>query len=275
MNNDLTRPVTIDEIKKAVFSIGPHRAPGLDGFTCNFYHQFWEDINLAIIMEVKKFFEYNYLEQTHNHTNLCLILKIFVPSTMADFRQITLCNVSYKIISKILVNRLKPHLSGIISENQAAFIPGRMITDNVIMAHEVFHSLKVRKRQANSYMALKTDITKAYDRLEWNFLEETMRYMGFVETWICWIMIFVTTVSFSVLINGTTHGYIQPQRGIRQGDPLSLYLFIICAEVLTHLMTQAIEQRQIQGVKISNRSPAISHLLFADDSLFFMLANKH
>jgi len=201
MNNDLTRPVTIDEIKKAVFSIGPHRAPGLDGFTCNFYHQFWEDINLAIIMEVKKFFEYNYLEQTHNHTNLCLILKIFVPSTMADFRQITLCNVSYKIISKILVNRLKPHLSGIISENQAAFIPGRMITDNVIMAHEVFHSLKVRKRQANSYMALKTDITKAYDRLEWNFLEETMRYMGFVETWICWIMIFVTTVSFSVLIN--------------------------------------------------------------------------
>lgn len=116
-----------------------------------------------ILKEVQSFFNDNHLDTTHNHTNICLIPKITAPTTMSDFRPIALCNVSYKIISKILVNRLKKHLSEIISENQAAFIPGRMITNNIIIAHEVYYSLKRRKRQANSYMALKTDITKAYD----------------------------------------------------------------------------------------------------------------
>ena len=192
---------------------------------------------------------------------------------MTEFRPIALCNVAYKIISKVLVNRLKKHLSGLITENQAAFIPGRMITDNIILAHEVFHSLKVRKRQSKSYMAVITDITKAYDRLEWNFLEETMRRMGFHDKWISWIMKCISSVTFSVLINGSPEGFITPQRGIRQGDPLSPYLFILCAEVLSHLMNQAQFSRRLLGVKISNQAPAINHLLFADDSLFFSLAN--
>lgn len=192
---------------------------------------------------------------------------------MAEFRPIALCNVAYKIISKILVNRLKRHLSALISENQAAFIPGRMISDNIIIAHEVFHSLKVRKRQAKSYMAVKTDITKAYDRLEWKFLEETMRKMGFHDKWVNWIMECISSVTFSVLINGSPEGLITPERGIRQGDPLSPYLFILCAEVLSHMMNQAQATRSLIGVKISNQEPTINHLLFADDSLFFSLAN--
>lgn len=192
---------------------------------------------------------------------------------MAEFRPIALCNVAYKIISKILVNRLKRHLSALISENQAAFIPGRMISDNIIIAHEVFHSLKVRKRQAKSYMAVKTDITKAYDRLEWKFLEETMRKMGFHDKWVNWIMECISSVTFSVLINGSPEGLITPERGIRQGDPLSPYLFILCAEVLSHMMNQAQATRSLIGVKISNQEPAINHLLFADDSLFLSLAN--
>ena len=148
-----------------------------------------------------------------------------------------------------------------------------MITDNIIIAHEVYYSLKSRKRQANSYMALKADITKAYDRLEWKFLEETMRHMGFNSTWISWIMKCVSTISFSVLINGSPHGHITPSRGIRQGDPLSPYLFIFCVEVLSHMMHQAEPNKQLKGIKLSTRGPTISHLLFADDSLFFTLAN--
>ena len=93
-------------------------------------------------------------------------------------------------------------MGNIISENQNAFIPERMISENIVVAHEVFHSLKVRKRQASSYMAVKTDIAKAYDRLEWRFLEETMIRMGFDTRWIKWIMACVSSVSFSVLING-------------------------------------------------------------------------
>ena len=273
INADLTRPVTIEEIKEATYAIGAHKAPGPDGFTGAFYRTFWEDIGPSIVEEVMQFFEGEFLDQNHNHTNICLIPKVRPATKMTEFRPIALCNVSYKIISKILVKRLKAHLPGIISENQTAFTPGRIISDNVIIAHEAYHALKVSKRQSKSYMALKTDITKAYDRLEWNFLEETMRRMGFCEKWINLIMICVKTVSFSVLINGSPRGYIQPGRGIRQGDPLSPYLFILCANVLSHLMTKAAADRKIQGMKISTQSPAVNHLLFADDSLFFTLAN--
>ena len=274
INVDLTRPVTEQEIEDSAFAVGPTRAPGPDGFSGDFYQQYWQDIKGSVIAEVNRFFEENFLDERHNHTNLCLIPKVAAPLTMGDFRPIALCNVSYKIISKILVNRLKRHLGGVITDNQAAFVPGRMITDNIIMAHEVYYALKARKRQATSYMAIKTDITKAYDRLEWAFLEETMRRMGFEEQWISWIMKCVTSVSYSILINGTSQGHFKPGRGIRQGDPLSPYLFILCAEVLSHMMHQAEATQQLKGIKICSRGPALSHLLFADDSLFFTLANQ-
>ena len=273
MNQDLTRMVTEEEVYKAVMDIGAHRAPGPDGFSAVFYHTYWDEIKDDIMKEITCFFETGRLDQQLSHTNLCLIPKVYPPSEMKEFRPIALCNVSYKIITKVLVNRLKKHLSNIISENQNAFIPGRMISDNIVVAHEVFHCLKARKRQATSYMAVKTDITKAYDRLEWNFLAETMRHMGFDGRWISWIMECVSAVRYSVLVNGKPEGFITPGRGLRQGDPLSPCLFIMCAEVLSHLMTRAMEERSLLGVKISMNAPAVNHLLFADDSLFFSLAN--
>lgn len=193
---------------------------------------------------------------------------------MSDFRPIALCNVSYKIISKILVGRLKQHLPHIISENQVAFIPGRNIIDNVLIAHEMLHTLQKRKRWSKSYMAVKTDISKAYDRLEWKFLEDTMICMGFDARWIEWIMKCVRTVSFSALINGSPRGNIIPQRGIRQGDPLSPYLFIICSEVLSHLLLRASAETRLKGMKISTYGPTINHILFADDALLFCHAHS-
>ena len=272
-NNELVREITDEEITIAAFDIGEDKAPGPDGLTRAFYQQFWPHIKEAVFKEVRAFFSTGELEAGTNHTNICLIPKPAVPRTMSDFRPIALCNVSYKIISKILVGRLKNHLSGIVSETQAAFIPGRNIMDNVIIAHEMLHSLKSRKRWARSYMAVKTDISKAYDRLEWSVLEDTMRHMGFDEKYITWIMKCVSSVTFYVLVNGSPYGYISPTRGIRQGDPLSPYLFIMCSEVLSHLLTNATAVNKLKGMKISSTGPTVNHLLFADDALFFCHAH--
>lgn len=119
-------------------------------------------------------------------------------------------------------------------------------------------------------MAVKTDVSKTYERVEWNFLETTLRLFGFNEQWISWIMGTIRSVQYSVLINGVPHGNIKPQRGIRQGDPLSPYLFILCVDVLSHLINSRVADGDIQGILIVLGVPGITHLQFADDSLFFV-----
>ena len=273
MNGVLTRHITEAKIKQALFSIGATRAPGPDGFNAAFYQRYWHIVGPAITAEVQSFFVSGKMPDNWNHINLCLIPKIMSPQTMKGFRPISLCNVTYKIISKVLSVRLKSILSNVISENQAAFTPDRFITDNVLIAHEVLHYLRVRKRCANSYMAVKTDISKAYDRIEWSFLEGVLRKKGFASQWIRWIMECVRSVSFSVLINGSPYGNFDATRGLRQGDPLSPQLFILCADVLSSMITQATTEKKINGIHISNGGPPVSHLLFADDSLFFLKAD--
>lgn len=145
--------------------------------------------------------------------------------------------------------------------------------DNVIIGQEMLHSLKSRKRRANSYMTVKTDIAKAYDCLEWSFLRDTMRHIGFADIWIEWSMQCVETVTFATLVNGVPRGSITPSRGIRQGDPISSYLFILCSEVLSHLLSSATAQNKLKGMKISDTWPMFNHFLFADDALFFYHAH--
>lgn len=123
-------------------------------------------------------------------------------------------------------------------------------------------------------MSIKTDISKAYDRVEWNFLEKVMSQLGFADRWINWIMKCVRTVSYEVLINGSPYGHIQPTRGLRQGDPLSPYLFLFCAEVLSQMLSKAVRDKHIHGMQLTKDCPVISHLLFADDSLFFCRATE-
>lgn len=134
--------------------------------------------------------------------------------------------------------------------------------------HELMHSLKSRTRVSQTYMTIKIDISKACDRVEWNFLERTMKAFGFSETWINWIIATVRTVNYSVLINGNPQGHITPEQGVRQGNPLSPYLFILCADVMSHLLDVRAQKGKIKGIK-----PHITNLLFADDSLFFCQAN--
>lgn len=118
-------------------------------------------------------------------------------------------------------------------------------------------------------MAVKTDMSKAYDRVEWDFIELVMQQMGFHAIWINWIMQCITTVTYSFLINDAVYGAVQPQRGIRQGDPLSPYIFILCGEVLSSLCKSEEREGNLQGVRVVRGSPRINHLLFADDTMFF------
>jgi hypothetical protein len=171
------------------------------------------------------------------------------PLNLTDFRRISLCNVLYKLISKVLANRLKIILPYVISPEQSVFVPCRLITDNVLVPFETLHSIATRFSGKEGYMTLKLDMSKAYDRLEWDFLEAMLRKLGFANRWNNLLMSCVRTVTYSILINGQPYGHIVPSRGLKQGDPLSPYLFILCAEALSSLIQKA--GSEIDGPVIS------------------------
>ena len=199
--------------------------------------------------------------------------KVNHPEEASQFRPISLCNVVYKIISKILVNRLKPILQQLVSPFQNAFVPGRLMSDNCLIAHEVDNKLKKQKKGKEFMATLKVDMYKAYDKVDWKFLDWILMRMGFEQKFRHWVMQCVTTVSYSVLINGEPSKKFKPSCGLRQGDSLSPYLFILVMEVFSQMISQEEVQGRLQGIKISRSSPAISHLFFADDSLLFFKAS--
>jgi hypothetical protein len=209
-----------------------------------------------------------------NDTAIVLIPKSNEAANLKDYRPISLCNIVYKVISKCIANRLSPILDEIIAPTQSAFIPGRMITDNALMAFECIFALQNNNNKSGKFCAYKLDLCKAYDRVDWTFLEGTMRKMVFAEKWINWIMSCVTSVRYTVRLNGTLLEAFSPTRGLRQGDPLSPYLFLLVAEGLSTLIQQEIRDSSLRELKICRKAPGISHLLFADDSLLFFEANK-
>ena len=144
----------------------------------------------------------------------------------------------------------------------------------MLIAYETLHAMHIRKKGKKGALALKLDVSKAYDRVEWGFLKGMMIKLGFPEVWVDRVMSCVSTPSFSVRINGKAYGNITPSRGIRQGDPLSLYLFLICAEGFTLLLTREEFEGRLHGVALCKNAPSITNLLFADDSLIFCQANK-
>lgn len=146
---------------------------------------------------------------------LCLIPKKPNPNVMTYLRPISLFSTSYKIVAKILGTRLKKILPLLVSPSQGAFVAGRLISDNLLLAHEITHGLRTNSKCRGDFVAIKTDMAKAYDRVEWNFLKDLLKRMGFYMRWITWIMFCVRTVTYTVLINGEQHGKITPTRGLR------------------------------------------------------------
>ncbi|XP_071923241.1 uncharacterized protein [Coffea arabica] len=274
MNKDLTKKVDEIEIKNAFFSMDPNKAPGNDGMSPLFFQKFWSLIKKDLVNAIQGFFHHGVILKAINHTVISLIPKVDCPTEINQYRPISLCQVVYKALAKILVNRLKPFLSRCISKSQSAFVPGRQILDNVILSHELMHYLKNKRQGSVGSMAVKLDMSKAYDRVEWSFLKAIMEKMGFCSTWVNWIMACISTVTYSFNINGEHKEFVTPSRGIRQGDPLSPYLFLLCSEGLSSLLQKAKIDKELTGIKICRKAPTITHLFFADDSLVFCKANK-
>ena len=269
MNATLCSEFEAWEVETALKQMAPLKVPGPDRMLPLFYQNFWSLVGSDVTTSILHYLNSGSLPTPLNHTFITLIPKTKNLKRVIEFRPISLCNVLYKIFSKVLANRLKRVLPHLISEHQSAFIKGCLITDNIMVAFETLHYMKNHNWGKNGFMALKLDMSKAYDWVEWSFLREVMKGMGFNEKWVELVMECVSTVSCSLLINGDPIGNIKPSRGIRQGDPLSLYLFLLYLEGLHRMIQKAANIGDIQGVSICGNGPKLTHLFFADDSLLF------
>ena len=187
---------------------------------------------------------------------------------MKDFRPISLVEGLYKWLAKVLANRLKEVLAKVISMSQNAFVEERQIMDTVLIANEATDSILKSNRRA---ILCRLDIEKAYDHVDWSFLLAMLEKMGFGERWCSWIKWCLSTVRFSVLVNGSPTGFFQSSRGLRRGDPLSPYLFVVVMEAFSCLLKRAVARGFLTPCLVRGRrgeGVQVSHLLFADDTIF-------
>lgn len=168
-----------------------------------------------------------------------------------------------------MVNRLKPLMNTHISTFPNAFIQGRNIVDNILLAHEILDTMRKKKGRKKGYGALKIDVCKSYDRVSWNFLKAILSSMNFSGTWINQIMECITSVQYAILLNGSPIQPFHPSKGLRQGNPISLYMLLLCTNILSTALTQAKTHKKIKGITIGRRGVSFTHLLFVDDSIFF------
>jgi len=198
-------------------------------------------------------------------TFIALILKVEIPQCLSDFRPISLVNCLYKILSKVLANRLHNVVGGVISLSQSTFVPDRQILDGLLIANELVDEARKRKKDL---LLFKVDFKKAYDSVDWNYLDIVLRRLNFPILWRKWMMECISTLTVSVLVNGSPTEEFKLERGLRQGDPLSSFLFLVAAESLHVMMNLVVESGMFEPYKVGTQGDVtISHLQFAYDTL--------
>ncbi|GKD44317.1 RNA-directed DNA polymerase, eukaryota [Tanacetum coccineum] len=261
---DLERALTKDELKAAVWDCGTDKSPGPDGFTFGFYRHYWSVIEHDVFDAVNYFFNSGIIPKGGNPSFITLIPKIPAANLVKDFRPICLIGSIYKIIAKILANRLVGVLDNIVHEVQSAFISGRQILDGPFILNEILQWCKTKKKQS---LIFKVDFEKAFDSVRWDFLDDVLKKFGFGNKWCDWIQSCLTSSRGSILVNGSPTKEFQFCKGLKQGDPLSPFLFILIMESLHLSFQRVVDSGMFKGLNLSN-SMCLSHMFYADDVVF-------
>ncbi|XP_020696497.2 uncharacterized protein LOC110109654 [Dendrobium catenatum] len=267
----LVGPISVDEIKNVIFSSPNHSTPGPDGYTFEFYKSSWHIIGRQLCEAIWSFFNTGTLPKQAKATAIVLIPKKPHANNISDYRPISLCNTFYKIIAKILANRLREVMPYIIHPSQAGFIHERIISDNVLLASDILLDFNVKDKE--KMFCAKYDIHKAFDTISRDFIINRMIDKGFPPLFISWIKGCIYDIHFSVAINGALEGFFNSTSDLRQGCPLSPYLFCLAMDSLSDLFEEAASNHSFHGINTGNVS--ISHLLYADDLLVFGRASIH
>ena len=261
----LVKPFFLDEVKAAVWDCDNFKCSGPDDISFGFIKEFWGILKDDVMRFIVEFHRNGRLTRGINNTFIALIPKVFSPQRLNDFRPISLVGSMYKILSKVLANRLRSIMGSVISDSQSAFIKGQQILDGILVANEVVdEALKCNKE----LLLFKVDFEEMYDSIDWGYLDEVMKMMGFPTLWRKWIKECIGTTSASVLVNGSPMAEFPLKRGLRQGDPLSPLLFLLAAEGFHVLMDSLSINNLFSGYHMGRSEPVIvSHLKFVDDTL--------
>jgi len=255
----------MDEVKTTVWDCDSFKSPGPDGINFGFIKTFWNEIKGDMLRFVSEFHWNGKLSKGINSTFIALIPKVKSPQTLNDFRPISLVGCIYKIIAKILANRLRQVIGSVVSDVQSAFVKNRQILDGTLIANEVVYEARKTKKEL---LLFKVDFEKAYDSVDWRYLDDVMGSMAFPTLWRKWIKECVGTTTASVLVNGSPTDEFTLERGLRQGDPLSPILFLLAAEGPNVLIKAMVESGNFTGYIAGGANQVvISHLQFADDTL--------
>ncbi|WJX63191.1 hypothetical protein P8452_48110 [Trifolium repens] len=264
-SGSLTIPFAEAEVKAAVWDCDSYKSPGPDGIHFGFIKDFWEELRGDIMRFISEFHRNGKLTKGINSTFIALIPKIESPQRLNDFRPISLVGSLYKILAKVLANRLRLVMGSVISESQTAFVKDKQILDGILIANEVVDEARKSKKDL---LLFKVDFEKAYDSVDWGYLDAVMEKMSFPILWRKWIKECVSTATASVLVNGSPTEEFPFEQGLRQGDPLSPLLFLLAAEGLNVLMEAVVEQNLFTGYRIGEQGQvSVSHLQFGDDTL--------
>jgi hypothetical protein len=260
----LELPFSLEEIEGVVMECDGNKSPGPDGFNFNFVKSFWGLLKHEIRILFDQFHGNASLPKSFSSYFVTLIPKVNSPLTLNEFRPISLLGCLYKVVAKVLAKRLAKVMDKVVASTQSAFLKGRFLVDGVMVVNEI---VDLAKKSGKSCCIFKVDFEKAYDSVDWSFLDYMLGMFGFGEVWRRWIRACVFCGSMSVLVNGSPTEEINIQRGLKQGDPLAPFLFILVAEGLGGLMRRAVELQRFTGFQVGSGGVMVSHLQYADDTL--------